>query len=824
MAIIDGLIAYYKLDENAANTDVEDIHGENDGTASSNTNTWYDEDAIINSAFDLERGDTDNIDITGIAGASGSHSFQFWINAESIEPADQNVLFDANGGRLICALYDGTYRYYDGAWRDFLIEGTTGSWKHVVFVFDSVTHKGYLYINSVLQATEPAYTTVDISGTTKIGSFQNDANYFDGIIDEVGIWDKALSQEEVIALYNGGAGFAYPFTGVEVSTNAATNVTYNSATLNGELTDAAGETVSLCFRYREQGESWEDDIEVETGITTPQSYSYPLTGLNPEITYEFQAVVKWNAEEDTGSILDFTTEVAPIYEYEPVYTKMEIEGTTYADVPKITVDRTIGEFSATSNFTAEFNNFNGKYSDTFSLNDEVIIYADRGTDPPTTKIFTGIIEDINFKGDVEKEKIVLVGRDYGAILQDMTVQPVIYKNEDAGVIARQVMLNNTEELLTANNMDTSTETTIERIGFNHINVFSALQELAELSDYYFYVDTDKDVHFEAKSSTSSGHTFDNTNVHSGVFKKDDREIYNKIFVYGARVLTGANDVGGTWGEGETGSIFTLSYKPHNTRVFVSDVLQQPGGIYEMTNPATESGLKYLVDFNEQKIIFVSGAEAGENVPASGTSNVSVDYERFTPLLKYVDNDDSITSYGPKTKIIKDDNLKSFEEVSKRATTFIADNKDPKIQGDLDIKGVVDITPGNTCVVDLPWHGISSQTYTILSASYNFNKRSNRADRVLHITVNKKLSDFTDIMKEQMIKLKQFEVGPLEGEYTSLLTRTRYADVDNHYELWQRNINDNFVFHSAKHGLLESEDPRIGTGVLGSTFIVSGGGF
>ena len=503
-----------------------------------------------------------------------------------------------------------------------------------------------------------------------------------------------------------------------------------------------------------------------------------------------------------------------------VYNKLTINGNIYSDTLEISVSKNIGDFNATSNFVAEFKNYNGIYDDAFNLNDEVIIYADININPATTKMFTGIIENISYSGSAEDEKIIVKGRDYGAILQDMTVQPIIYKNTDAGIIVRQIILNNTEELLTTNNVDTSTGTTIERIGFNQVNVFSALQELAELSDYYFYIDTDKDVHFEARSSSSSGRTFNNTNIHHAIFKKDDREIYNKVWVYGARILTGANDLGGIG----AGSVFQLTSKPHSTRVSVGGTLQQPGGIYEMTNPATESGLKYVVNFNEKEVIFVSGTLAGDNIPASGTSNVSVDYERYTPLLKYLEDDTSITAYGPKTKIIKDDNLKSFTEVNEKATTFLADNKDLKIQGDLSIKGILDITPGHTCIVNLPWHNINSQTYTVLSAAYKFNKLNNRTCKVLSITVNKKLSDFTDMMKDQMIKLKRFEVGPLEGEYTNLKTTLKYADVDSHYELWQRNINSNFVFHSDKHGKLNDPNSRIGTGELGSTFIVSGGGF
>ena len=36
--------------------------------------------------------------------------------------------------------------------------------------------------------------------------------YVDGIIDEVGIWARSLSDAEVTQLYNAGAGLTYPFT------------------------------------------------------------------------------------------------------------------------------------------------------------------------------------------------------------------------------------------------------------------------------------------------------------------------------------------------------------------------------------------------------------------------------------------------------------------------------------------------------------------------------------------------------------------------------------------------------------------------------------
>jgi hypothetical protein len=419
------------------------------------------------------------------------------------------------------------------------------------------------------------------------------------------------------------------------------------------------------------------------------------------------------------------------------------------------------------------------------------------------------------------EKVTIIGRDYSAVLQDMAVQPVIFKDKDAGLIARTIIQNNAGGMVNINNVNITTGTTIEKIGFNHKSLLEALKELAELSGCYFYVDTDKDVHFELKELTSSYKKFDNKNVYRAWFKKADRELYNKVWVYGGDVLTGNSQYLEADG---TGSVFTLNYKPHNTRVSISGTIPtivQPGGILDMDDPATKD-VKWLVDFDEKQVVFTSGTTAGENIPTAGS--VFIEYDRSTPILKYREDATSITDYGPKSKIISDGNIKSFVEANARAVAFLEENKDPKIQGDMDIKGIIEVNPGETCLVDLPWHGIDDQTYTIIAVKFSFSKKNCLSEKVLHITVNKKISDFTDVMASQINKMKVVEAGPLEGEFTTLNTAIRFVDVDSHWEIWQRDINNNFVLHSAKHGKLESPDSRIGVGVLGSSLIESGGGF
>ncbi len=505
----------------------------------------------------------------------------------------------------------------------------------------------------------------------------------------------------------------------------------------------------------------------------------------------------------------------------PIFVKLVVDGTTYSDYLQLDVEKSIGEFNSTANFTANFNNFTGIHKDSFSLNDEVIVYAEKGVDPPTTQIFTGIIENVNPSGVANDERIIITGRDYSAVLQDMTVQPIIFKDKDAGLIARTIIINNAENKVTINNVDIATGTTLENIGFNHKSLYESLKELAELAGCYFYVDVDKDVHFELKSTISSYKKFDNKNVMFADFKTDDREIYNKVWVYGDRILTGNSQYLEADG---TGSVFTLTDKPHNTRVNISGTIPtliQPGGVFEMDDPAIKD-VKWLLDFVEKQVVFTSGAVAGDNIPSAGS--VYIEYERLTPILKFRQDSTSITAYGPKTKVITDNNIKSFVEANEKAVAFLAENKDPKIQGDLDIKGIIDVTPGNTCIVDLPWHGINNQTYTILSASFSFNKANCLSKKVLSISVNKKISDFADVMADQINRLRKVETGPLEGSFTTLKSVTRFIDVDSHFEVWSRGVGSAFIFGLSGHNVFNSPNALLGEMRTGSTLLESGGGF
>ena len=99
----------------------------------------------------------------------------------------------------------------------------------------------------------------------------------------------------------------------DVQTKPADNITTNSATLHGELTDlgTAGE-VDVWFEYWEKvGEytfegSSEEDSDPET-LTEPDTFDADLTDLEPDTEYEFRAVADGYGDVQYGDILSFTT-------------------------------------------------------------------------------------------------------------------------------------------------------------------------------------------------------------------------------------------------------------------------------------------------------------------------------------------------------------------------------------------------------------------------------------------------------------------------------------------------------------------------------------
>lgn len=232
MALTDQLEGYWNLDESSGNAADSTA---NANTLTNNGTTPY-VAAKINNGADFElassqslsRADSTSLSVTGNISIAG------WIKVESDPAADTTYCiagkwFSTGDQRSYFFGYDNNggvkhlqFTYVsDGVANDTESSiGTTltaGTFFHVAATVVVATKVVKFYVDGVettgTNADANATAIFDSTADFALGKLGSNAAFFmDGILDEVGVWSRALTAAEITELYNGGAGLAYPFT------------------------------------------------------------------------------------------------------------------------------------------------------------------------------------------------------------------------------------------------------------------------------------------------------------------------------------------------------------------------------------------------------------------------------------------------------------------------------------------------------------------------------------------------------------------------------------------------------------------------------------
>jgi hypothetical protein len=84
-----------------------------------------------------------------------------------------------------------------------LVEGTflptTDAWHHVVWTWDGTTHS--LYVDGVLDNTSTTAPQTATPTAVNIGRWTGGSEYFEGTVDDIRVYDRALSSEEIETMY-----------------------------------------------------------------------------------------------------------------------------------------------------------------------------------------------------------------------------------------------------------------------------------------------------------------------------------------------------------------------------------------------------------------------------------------------------------------------------------------------------------------------------------------------------------------------------------------------------------------------------------------------
>lgn len=224
--LLDSIIAYWKFDANA-----NDSVGSLNGTVSGATLAA----GVISNGYSFAN-TTDRITVTdsslltfGNGTTDSPFSVSLWVKPTNFSalkylfakrasgtPTEYQAFISATTGQVNLSLLN------SGATASIAIRSgltlTSGAWNHVVFTYSGNSNYSGLkvYINGILSTGDTdagggSYSAMSNTATDfTFATFATaTSNTLVGMLDEIGIWGKVLSQTDVTRLYNSGAGLAY---------------------------------------------------------------------------------------------------------------------------------------------------------------------------------------------------------------------------------------------------------------------------------------------------------------------------------------------------------------------------------------------------------------------------------------------------------------------------------------------------------------------------------------------------------------------------------------------------------------------------------------
>jgi hypothetical protein len=214
------LLAYWACEE-ASGTRVDAVSGTYNLT---DNNTVGSATGKIGTAADFEADNSEFLSNTSGIVVTGTWTISLWLKPETL-PADYQAVFsrdDSAGAPLrhqstIYLTPAGKMAVYVDPGNVHFDPGVTvlsvGNWYHLVVTFDTSGVGLVGYINGSVEDTvaSPGFSdnnSVPFNVGKEIYLFAS-GRYFDGLIDEIGFWQRALTSTEVAWLYNAGSGRSY---------------------------------------------------------------------------------------------------------------------------------------------------------------------------------------------------------------------------------------------------------------------------------------------------------------------------------------------------------------------------------------------------------------------------------------------------------------------------------------------------------------------------------------------------------------------------------------------------------------------------------------
>lgn len=205
----NGIVAWYDFNGNANDMSANSLHGTPSGIAPTTDRFGQDNQAYsFNGNASISLGNSELLNlyksftVAGWFYPTSANQYQALVCREGSGISQTPWLIRLNTGKVSLWLGNGSSitEFFPNE------EITYNNWQHFAVQFDSLTQMVRIYINGELSLDTITnqkclnYQPV----VTKIGKQNNNNFPFSGKIDDIGIWSRVLSKNEVLSLYHAG--------------------------------------------------------------------------------------------------------------------------------------------------------------------------------------------------------------------------------------------------------------------------------------------------------------------------------------------------------------------------------------------------------------------------------------------------------------------------------------------------------------------------------------------------------------------------------------------------------------------------------------------
>lgn len=289
-----GMLSWWKAEDNA-----NDSFGSNHGTAQGGL-TYA--PGKVGKAFSfngtngyVEVPDSNSLDLTT------AMTIEAWINPTSLGGIITDKHTDGSTDGYMLDIHSNKLRFVVGdKTLTSIADLQANTWTHVAGTYDGNALK--VYINGALDSSLPSSITIPTNNLPlRIGADSSGGNLFNGLIDEVTIYNRALTAEEIGSIYMAGSGgkclvynqpnsFSFiPLSGVGLGSV----ITSNKITVSG-ISSSVPISITNCTgtncQYRINNGSWtsnagtvNDGDTVEVRQTSSNAYYDHSTTLTLDI-------------------------------------------------------------------------------------------------------------------------------------------------------------------------------------------------------------------------------------------------------------------------------------------------------------------------------------------------------------------------------------------------------------------------------------------------------------------------------------------------------------------------------------------------------------